>query len=314
MTTVTQAMHIFVTSLELSESKRQAAQDQWKALDDNLKRELTVRQSFLSGSYGRHTAIAPLNDIDLFLVLEPTKYPKLIDDSPTTALTLVKDAMTRKYPTAKPAILQNRSVHIEFSGTGIAYDVVPALPDEEKEETYWIPDRDTSRWITTNPRIHSEKSTEANKRAGDMAKPLVKVLKHWKNVTSIDIRSFHLEWMVYDALASKPASYLSGLVTIFQHLKDRVLSSFPDPAGHGSNIDNNLTDNRRHDLSMKFAQAESDLSSARQRAEDGKTEDAHYFLRQMFGAEYPEKGTAPKSNAGSVVSAVSVDNPRNRFG
>lgn len=315
MTTVSQAMEAFVSSLELSESKREEAQRQWKVLDDNLKAELCIQKSFLSGSYGRNTAIAPLNDIDLFVVFEPKEYPDMADGKPEKALQLIQDAMDQCYPTAKPAIVQNRSVHIEFSTSGIAYDVVPAFPDADNADVYWIPDRETHQWVRTNPKKHMELSTKANKLAGTMAKPLVKAVKHWKNLPdSPDLRSFHLEWMVYDALGSKPDNYLDGLVTIFGSMADRVLTPFSDPAGLGSPIDNNLDSNRRQTLRQTFLIVAETLRKAQTASKEGRTEEAHYLLRQIFADKYPEKGSAPRSAGNAVAGLGAVDNPHNRFG
>ena len=43
-----------------------------------MERDFNVLDSFLTGSYSRHTMIAPLNeaDIDIFIVLDPSYYEK----------------------------------------------------------------------------------------------------------------------------------------------------------------------------------------------------------------------------------------------
>jgi Second Messenger Oligonucleotide or Dinucleotide Synthetase domain len=323
-----QAVHDFISNLELTDNQREAASNQHTYLREQLMAELTLDpkfNTFLTGSYSRSTAIRPLKDIDVFCVLKrsdnvnPTKW------TPANALAYIKSALENIY-SGKVAETQRRSVNIEFSGTGIAYDVVPAFVDEDakllEEEVFFIPDVDLSRWIRSNPRVHMKKSVEANDKAGTQLKPLTKAIKHWNRRQSKteQLRSFHIEVMAWDVLTTKPDNRLQGLKTLFSGLASRVLYTTPDPAGLGPAIDEGMTWAEREAAKKRFDQAAVTMAEAIQLAADGKTEAAHHKLYTLFGDPYPEKGKAepaPSPKAAATAAAVlpfAPDANGSRFG
>lgn len=310
MTTIAAAFQTFLADLELRSTERDDAIRQHTHLRQQLQKRMDVEANFLSGSYARKTAIRPLNDIDVFLVLRPTRELNT-DAAPATILAAVRTNLEAIY-SGKHATIQSRSVNIEFSGTGIAYDVVPAF--SAGEDVYAIPDRDTPSWIETNPKIHSDLSTEANKAAGDKLKPLVKAVKHANNLHDGGARSFHLEVLAWKILTSPPDSYLSGLRTLLDGLAARICDPCPDPAGLGPDI---------RPSTAKCQQAEKWLRKmaglareAESLAADGRTEEAHGCLRELFGDVWPEEGTPRKKTRGGavIVGAGGVDDSGSRFG
>lgn len=310
MMTIGQAFHEFLGALELRESERDEATRQHTNLREQLQKRMEVEANFLSGSYARKTAIRPLNDIDVFLVLKPTSELSTAS-APTKVLEAVQATLEAIYP-GKSAKLQSRSVNIEFSGTGIAYDVVPAF--SAGDEVYKIPDRDTPKWINTNPKIHRELSVEANERAGDKLKPLVKAVKHANNLHDGGARSFHLEALSWKLLTSPPETNLAGLRILLDGLAARICDPCPDPAGLGPDI-------RPSTAKCKQAQAWlQKMAALAQEAEslaaDGRTGEAHACLRELFGKVWPEEGTSRgKARGGAViVGAGAVDDSSSRFG
>lgn len=69
-----------------------------------MEKDFSVLNSFLTGSYKRHTLISPLSnaDIDIFIVLHLEYY----DYGPQKLLDLVKDTLKKKYPKT-PEISRN---------------------------------------------------------------------------------------------------------------------------------------------------------------------------------------------------------------
>ena len=142
MLTIPQAFDAFLRNLELTDAEQKKASDQQNALRDNLKKQLGHSiEAHLSGSYSRGTAIRPLNDIDVFVVLDRAQHAVCYPPAPPlTCLQMIEKALKAAYPDHTPKI-QGRSVHIDFTGTGIGYDVVPAFEEPYGGE-YKIPDRD----------------------------------------------------------------------------------------------------------------------------------------------------------------------------
>ncbi len=311
MMTIAQAFQSFLEKLELRASERDDASKQHSYLRESLSQHMDIEDNFLSGSYARSTAIRPLNDIDIFLVL---KQSQALNPSvaPEKVLTEVQTTLEAIYPN-KRAKLQTRSVNIEFSTTGIAYDVVPAFLGD-KAGVYKLPDRDTPQWIETNPKIHSELSVQANKAAGNKLKPLVKAVKHAKNVHGSEARSFHLEVLAWQILTSPPDNYLAGLKILLEGLVARICLPCPDPAGLGPDIQPSAAKcqtaqvwlNRMVDL----------VREADSHTRDGRIGEAHGRLRELFGEEWPEQGTSGNRSRGGAVliGTGSVDHSGSRFG
>ncbi|MFY0530518.1 SMODS domain-containing nucleotidyltransferase [Archangium gephyra] len=317
---VRQAVHDFISALELTTAERTAASDQHKFLRDGLASRLEIEPDhypFLTGSYARSTAIRPLKDIDLFCVLKRT--PSLAPDisSPMDALKTVRRALEEQYP-GKTADPQNRSVNISFSTTGIAYDVVPAFLDEGDSEIFWIPDLQAKTWIRSNPRIHERMSVDANEAAGKELKPLTKAVKHWnrRQPDGARLRSFHIEVMIWDVLVAKPENRLDGLIQIFEGLASRVLLDTLDPAALGPHINQGMTDAEKTAAKTRLSQAATTLKEARELAQAGHTERAHYLLYGLFGAPYPEKGKEGRSSVTAVPASLpsAPDGHGSRFG
>jgi len=309
MRTVHQAFEEFLQELELTEREREDASGQHTRLREALQQRMAVADNFLSGSYRRRTAIRPLNDIDVFLVLAENEDHDRAS-TPLAVLTAIQDTLEAIWP-GKTATLQSRSVNIEFSGTGIAYDVVPAFADGEG--VYLIPDRDVGGWIRTNPKIHAERSTEANERAGKKLKPLLKALKHANCHHDGECRSFHLEVLSWSALTAEPESYLAGFITLVEGVAATVCASCPDPAGLGPSIE---PPHERCLRSQVWLSRMTDLArEADNHAKDGKLGAAHAKLRELFGPKWPERGTSDRSRVGAAVAVGDgVDDSRSRFG
>ncbi|HEY0132970.1 MAG TPA: CBASS oligonucleotide cyclase [Nannocystis sp.] len=308
MQTIAQAFETFLPRLELTTAERDNASNQHIYLREQLQQKMAVQDNFLSGSYARHTAVRPLNDIDVFLVLKPTGTLSSATP-PDQVLTEVKRVLETIY-SGKTARTQARSVNIEFSGTGIAYDVVPAFSSDD--DTYTIPDAEASRWIRTNPRIHAAMSTEANERAGKKLKPLLKAVKQANQRRANPARSFHLEVLAWEVLDYDPGSYIDGLVTLLEGIAARVQRPCPDPARLGGDI--RPSSPRCQEAASWFGEMAVLAREARKLAVDGRTGEAHARLREVLGEAWPEKGSVGARAAAVGVMGGSVDDPGSRFG
>lgn len=249
--TIASTFQSYLSSLELTDRERADASAQQVALRDRLRLHLAgVIDSRLVGSYRRGTAIRPLKDIDVFVVLDARQHRRDVPEAPLRLLETIDRALRASYPSHKPRI-QGRSVNIGFSGTEIAYDIVAAFAptwtgDADTEPPYYeIPDRRASTWIRTNPAEHAAACIAANKRAGGMLNGLIKAAKHWNRASGKPLSGFHIEVMSYSAFSSKPDDPRAGLRDLLQYLAGAVQSTCQDPAGLGPAIDADLTSEER---------------------------------------------------------------------
>ncbi|MFS8071266.1 MAG: SMODS domain-containing nucleotidyltransferase, partial [Byssovorax sp.] len=87
MTTVREAFQKFVSNLELTQPERDNVSQQQNVVRANLRSHLGgIERDILSGSYSRGTSIRPLNDIDVFIILEEATHGALRGQQPTACL------------------------------------------------------------------------------------------------------------------------------------------------------------------------------------------------------------------------------------
>ena len=311
MATVKQAFHDFLSNLVLTDAQETEASDQHVRLRKDLSRVVQLdpaHQTFLSGSYARKTAIRPLDDIDMFCVLLPTTTQRQ-SWTPIEALAYIEKALKDTNPGKTPKI-QNRSVNIAFTGTGIAYDVVPAFASTSG---FYIPDKGRREWIRSNPKIHQDKATAANAGTDGDLKRLTRAVKQWNRGLPEDqqLRSFLLEVAAWDVLTSKPADTLVGLGDLLVGLGDRLARGpVPEPARLGPNLDDDLSGAARTNAIARLRDAGRQVREAAKRAADGETEAAHYTLRALFGQNYPEPGKPPAKPQGGAPGGSDRDGSR----
>lgn len=292
MWSVGEALERFIQQLELTQGQQDEVSRQHTMVREELRQRLGLRTDFLSGSYSRNTAIRPLHDIDIFIVMGVAGFPASGGSqggvTPDEVLRRVRKALKEAWPNKELPLLQQHSVHLEFTKSGIEFDLVPAyeLPEQG---VYLIPEREGGKWVRTNPNRHKELSTQANERAGKKLKPLLKAVKHWKREHASGLlRSFHLEVMSYEAFPAPPAGYLEGLETLFSHLAQRVLRPCPDPARLGPDVDARMSSGQREAARNLLQGAAREARLAHEERMSNPAQ-AHARLKKLFGNEYRDR-------------------------
>lgn len=244
--------------------------------------------SLLIGSYKRYTALAPLKDVDIAVLINAEKRRNLISQGPHACLNAVRASLDEAFEKIhKEPTMQRRSVCVEFRRGELKCDVVPALATE-RPGVLWIADRDADRWLLTAPEIHAEISTEMNKRSGGLLKPIIKLVKAWKLERRVPLKSFHLEVMCYEALSAQPLSIAHGLYLTFAHLARAIRQKCPDPTKIGGDIDDDLSLEKRQAASSALqAAACLAMEGVHYEYDIGQTADAHNCWKCVFGDLYP---------------------------
>jgi hypothetical protein len=162
-----------------------------------------------------------------------------LDRPPTAVLGAVQAILVPHYGVQRVSIAHH-SVRVDFgvrivddlTDQVVSFDVVPAFPDED---AFQIPDTRLYDWMTTDPRIHKAKATEANKAFDEQWKPVVKMAKKWNQHHDKPVKPmFLLEVMALDLLHPPwGGSYPYELKEFFATAADRLDEGWPDPAGLG---------------------------------------------------------------------------------
>ena len=152
------------------------------------------QDSFLSGSYGRDTAIRPIKDVDIIIIANYSEAWK-----PDVALWHLKNTLSKYYQGKLTP--QDRSINVSLSY--IEMDIVPAF--KTLTVLLKITDKSVQNWVITNPSMHMQLSTTMNVKQNMLYKPLVKALKWWRDNRMNDSwkpKSFLFECLVYDFAAN----------------------------------------------------------------------------------------------------------------
>jgi hypothetical protein len=231
--TIAQGFREFQANLEISDLQSSTVATRQSNLREAISGQLTVLDDFLTGSYRRHTLIAPLKnaDIDVFVVLDSTYYKS---DGQATLLDLVRRVLLKTYPNSPRVSRNGQAVTIIFSD--FRADVVPGF--YRSGGGYLIPDSNRGTWIGTDPKKHVELWAQSNTEHDGHLVPLIKMLKCWNRAHSSLLTSFHLETLTRQVLERVNInSYTSGARFVFDRARSIVRSGFTaDAAGYSGNV------------------------------------------------------------------------------
>lgn len=185
--------------------------------------------TFLSGSYAKHTSIRPVKgdkkrDVDIIVVTSYSSTKNSFD-----VLVELRDILAEKdeYSTAE---VQRHSVGIEMGGVSV--DVVPVIEDEDDDQLYYVGDRDTGMWSITDPKGHKAWSTQINKDNSNEYKPLVKIFKWWRRTNCPENQKYPkgitLEKIVADNLGDSSLSTEDFLIGTMQNIISAYKEDFVD--------------------------------------------------------------------------------------
>jgi hypothetical protein len=292
MITVDDAFEIYRQRLELSDTEAQDAIRRHKDVRECIRGSFDIKSDFLTGSYARHTKTKPLKDVDIFFCLgEQDRHWR--DKPPHEVLNAFERCLAAKYGAAsvEPG---RRCVTVEFDkrnptvdeeGKVLSNDAVPAY---ELGDCYEIPDRDLGKWIQTDPETHKEQSTAKNKEFGGKWVPLVKMLKRWNRSAGKPIApSFLIEVMALGLLDPPFRGYPSEVRRFFAAALDGVMIDWPDPAGFGPPVSDQMTPAKRQEAAAALRAAEVKVARAVRLEQQGKTGEALALWGEIMGKYFP---------------------------
>jgi hypothetical protein len=299
MLTIDEAFRKFKSRLELNEREEKNAIKRHTEVREYILSRFNIDNDFLTGSYRRHTKTKPLKDIDIFFVLAESQRAKYRDKAPSVVLQDFYVALVDKY--GNDAVSkQGRSICIDFGVVVdcddntdykvVSVDVVPAFAAVNDFE---IPNADTGKWMKTNPKIHADKATDANKNYGGEWKALVRMVKYWNNNNDHGADkpikpSFLIEVMCLQLLyGGWGGRFDYEFQALFTTLADRIFDEWLDPAGLGSPISDGMDATRKQRARELLRGASDQASVAIDLARKGRTGDALKAWRKLFGPKFP---------------------------
>jgi hypothetical protein len=327
--TVAEAFEWFLAEeVNLTPSERKQAADSHHYLRSVIKSRADedatlfnlIDGDFLTGSYDRATKIRPLNDVDLFLILDgaglsfadapvegngagsnPLLSARYATMSRTVSAGKVLDALLRAlrrtYPKSRIR-LDGQAVNVWLESYKMGLDVVPALhvlPSGGGPDHYCIPKgHGSSSWIATNPKLDAILVTELDEQHHGMFRPVVRLLKWWNRVQNQErIRPYHLEVLCMYVFAGEPGVHCpTALARFFDAAQSFLAATCPDPTGLGRPVDSGLQPAARLLTAKALRRSAATARQALQLSLEGNERAAVIRWRAIFGAKFPGP-TAP---------------------
>jgi len=292
MTKVGDAFATFKSRLEVKPTEQADAIRRQKDVRATVQQAFAVKTDFLAGSYGRYTKTRPLKDIDIFVVLDQAEahrhkaHPKCVLNDLERCLTDTygKDQVSRDRRCVT-VWFEKRNQTQHEDGKILSLDVVPAFA---VGSDYEIPDEQLGTWIKTNPATHGALTTAKNKELSGGWVPLVKMLKSWNRANGKPIQpSFLVEVMALGLVDVPFNTYPDEARRFFAAASHSVDLAWPDPAGLGPSVSDEMTSTMRETARQKLRAAEALAARAFRAEQLGQDGEAVRLWKEVFGEFFP---------------------------
>ena len=279
-----------------------------KLFHDSLGGEDDVLEIVASGSLARGTHTEPINDVDVIVIYDEDHHPNWGEDGESAADALshsgkrINDllgATNGSFATeVRLATPRNHAVKcfLDDPDDPDAF-TVDAMPAFRRNGALLVPEKNSERWVTTDPEYLIVEVAKRHKQWKKYA-GTVRMLKWWAADQDIKVKSLVMEVLALDNLPLGP-NRPTALKEFFNKAWNHIWLGYnvEDPAGHCGVIQRDL------DLTAFADRLETarDLANkAFQSQARGETILAHRFWKQLFGDDFPP----PPSDGGGKPGVV----------
>lgn len=279
----------FLSSIQPGDSDIADAKAAHEKVRDRLRTDEESREAhkdtFLSGSYARHTAINDINDVDVICVLD---VDHTITD-PETLLVWLHGILNTYYSEVRA---QGRSVGAKAE-KGVWLDIVPSALVAADDGPLWIPDRQAKQWVQTHPKGQIAAGVSMNKITDGYYVHAVKLLKAWRDrlpTESCQPKSYILETLTHRAIGI-PKSHAAAVVNVLEGVERsygiyrnlKTVPSIYDPGYPTINVAKRWPFSEFNDF---MTQVKSAAATARQALDNADETESRKLWRKLFGAKF----------------------------
>ncbi|MBS4875634.1 MAG: nucleotidyltransferase, partial [Actinomyces sp.] len=167
-----------------------------KALNrDFRKKDGCSDYNLMVGSFGRHTAIKGVSDLDMIYILpEGIREDYVGDRGPRRMLERVRDDLKARYPNTDIRVDQC-VVRVQFAANAFKFDVQPAFENADRSFSY--PDTKSESWKITKPRDEIQATRESVARTSANMRHLARMARAWKNANGVVMGGLLIDTLVY---------------------------------------------------------------------------------------------------------------------
>jgi hypothetical protein len=301
--------------VEEARARRRMFEAAFATVDDEVNDSVPV------GSLARGSQIEPINDVDLLVEFNPGAHPswgqpgESANDALERTRTLVNDLLGSEEklrelfgPDAegmrwvRHTRLQNHAVKCFLDDPeeddAFTVDVVPALPREGRG--FWIPERESRKWIETDPVYLVETVLERHGGYGEgQFVQLIRVVKRWSLDHDKVIKGLTIEVLALDYLKDEPRP--KALARYFQSALEHIWEPILDPAGLCGQVQPDLDCSAAESVLREAA----DLSArAIAAADQGDETKAQCLWWKLLGDVFPEPDGGCDKHLGAAAGST----------
>lgn len=194
MPTLLQSIQKMIDNISVTDRQEETIDKSTNYLDGHLTKEendLNIDNTFVNGSYERETIIRPLDDVDIFAVLNQEEWSDEYGNlpKPQAVLTKIKNKLN-SISHYEGKVTQDRPC-VTVTLSKINFDVLPSF--KQSYGGYLIPNYDLETWTHSNPEELTNNLDNSNRNNGYKIKDLVKAIKYWNRENKKLLPSFHIE-------------------------------------------------------------------------------------------------------------------------
>lgn len=267
-----------------------------------------------SGSLARSTQRDPINDVDVIILYEEASHPDwgADGDSAGDALSHTSSRVNALLGATNGAVAQevrlarpgNHAVKCFFDDPddpdAFTVDAMPAL--RRADGSLLIPEKASRKWIATDPE-HLIAEVACRHSEWDLFRPLVRVLKLWKDVQDTSLKSLTVEVMALDHLPAEE-TVPRALYRFFNAIENYIGVPVMDPAGLCGPTQSEIDWDQAGEAIRQAARASWEAVNAH---DDGDTDRAACLWRSIFGEAFPPPpGGCEQFESGAGTGAVGV--------
>lgn len=276
--TLLQSIDKLIDNITVTDRQEENIKNSLSNIEGHLKKkdnDLHVAETFTNGSWERDTIIRPLNDVDLFAVLNRDKWE---DDagnlpSPQSVLTKMKTYLNG-LADYKDKVTQDRPcVTIKLSDKN--FDILPSF--EQVGGGYLIPNYDLKSWTYSYPEQLTKNLNDTHRSNSYKLKPVVKVIKYWnRDLNDKYIPSFHIEETAINIFQIHSIGNYEAAIRMWFDNAEYNLSSqkFKSSEQYNTAIG-------------RIRKVKEKLNEAKTLYDEGKETEATQIWKEIFGKEFP---------------------------
>lgn len=294
MITIAEAFEKFKSRLEPGEREENDAISRRERVKEVLDEAFHLDRVIITGSYKRWTKIKPLNDVDLFCILNAENESEYLKKSSRVLLDAFGKKLIIEYGDSNVKVW-DKCVTVNFgtptdedNSRVFSIDVVPAFEDGK---AYKIPDAyHATGWMKSDPEIHAEMATKANKAMDGNWVSLVKMAKKCNAHHGNPIQpSFLVEVMALQLIVPPfSGGYKNEIRSFLASMEQHIGNVWPDPAKLGPAVSDQMTAAKVANARTVLAKISRSIDKAMLAERQNRIGDALAVWRdEVFGPMFP---------------------------